>query len=221
MPESKIVGVCGIRGGVGKTSVATSVALMAAREGKSVLLVDLDEEGSAMPWSQMRDAKGLTPAVTSVRTHGTEGIKQINTAFRGKFDLIVLDMFGARGDSKELLGAMAISDLVLIPTRPAGLAFHVLSTLDGHVGTASSVRPDLKAFMVLTFGTTHPNIDEAAGAEERCDKLENIHWGGVVMRNRKTFQRAMDNGSNIVETQPDSRGAEEVQELYQLVKENL
>ena len=48
--------VCGgIKGGVGKTTVSTNLAVMRSLSGKDVLLVDADAQGTASSFSAVRD----------------------------------------------------------------------------------------------------------------------------------------------------------------------
>ena len=49
-----IVTVSNQKGGVGKTTVAVNLASCFARDGKDVLLVDADEQGSALDWKSER-----------------------------------------------------------------------------------------------------------------------------------------------------------------------
>ena len=49
----------GIKGGSGKTTIATNLCQMRAKDGYKVLLVDADEQKSSYEWSLQRDNAGL------------------------------------------------------------------------------------------------------------------------------------------------------------------
>ena len=49
-----ILVVGGTKGGSGKTMLATSLCVMRAAEGRDVLLIDADEQGSAIDFTRQR-----------------------------------------------------------------------------------------------------------------------------------------------------------------------
>jgi len=55
--EMKTLALYSIKGGVGKTATAVNLAYLAANEGKSTLLCDLDAQGSASFYFRVRPSK--------------------------------------------------------------------------------------------------------------------------------------------------------------------
>ena len=49
-----IITIGGIKGGVGKSMVAVNLTVIRALEGKKVLLVDADEQGTSGDWADHR-----------------------------------------------------------------------------------------------------------------------------------------------------------------------
>ena len=53
----KVIGVLSRKGGVGKTTLAIHLAVLAQRAGLRTLLVDLDPQRSAASWWRAREAE--------------------------------------------------------------------------------------------------------------------------------------------------------------------
>ena len=83
----KIIVVANSKGGAGKTTIATNLAVECSRAGKSVFLIDADEQGSSIGFRGLRktaDIKAM--AITAPTLH--EDLKDFD------FDYIVVDVGG-------------------------------------------------------------------------------------------------------------------------------
>ena len=58
------------KGGVGKSTIAINIAILRALEGKDVLLVDGDDQGTASLFSQLRADQHKACGYTFVSLHG-------------------------------------------------------------------------------------------------------------------------------------------------------
>ena len=59
-----------IKGGVGKTTIAVNMAIARSLEGKDVLLVDGDQQQTAMTFTEIRTEKKGSPGYTAVSLGG-------------------------------------------------------------------------------------------------------------------------------------------------------
>jgi chromosome partitioning protein len=100
------------KGGTGKTTLALSLAVVAARSGLTVLVIDLDPQATACNWSDRRaqDAPLVIDAQPGRLPAALEKAKQ------GGVDLVLIDT-PARTEQSALAAAKC-ADLVLIPCRP-------------------------------------------------------------------------------------------------------
>jgi chromosome partitioning protein len=65
-----ILAVGNVKGGVGKTTLALNLAIARAGEGREVLVVDGDEQGTALLFTELRTTQLGTPGYTAVRLQG-------------------------------------------------------------------------------------------------------------------------------------------------------
>ena len=58
-----IVALLNQKGGVGRTTLTLHLAGAWAREGKRVMMIDADAQGSALDWSEQRAKEAVSPVV--------------------------------------------------------------------------------------------------------------------------------------------------------------
>lgn len=110
----KIIVVAAQKGGAGKTTLARNIAVAAASDGKRVLCLDLDPQGSLRAWWEGREAE--QPAMLAADPPPAQ-LRPTLVAARIQFDLCVVDTPPAAPE--WLSETLAAADLVLIPVRPS------------------------------------------------------------------------------------------------------
>lgn len=108
-----ILGVLSQKGGVGKTTLSLNIAAHHAMQGRRVLVVDADPQGSALTWSTMRERPPLFPVVGMAKP----SLHRDLPAIAADYDLTVID--GAPRVNDLGRAAILASDLVLIPVQPS------------------------------------------------------------------------------------------------------
>ena len=110
-----VLSITNLKGGVGKTTICTNLAVYFAHEGKKVCIVDTDlSQRSAMEWSGSRDETARPIPVFGV----TE--KQLNKeveALRKDYDLILID--GSPQIAELASRTLLASDIVIVPISPS------------------------------------------------------------------------------------------------------
>ena len=108
-----IVGVLSQKGGVGKTTLTLNLASHWHAQGKRVLVVDADPQGSALAWSSARSLPPMFPVVGMAKP----SLHRDLPAIAADYDVTVID--GAPRVNDLGRAAILASDLVLIPVQPS------------------------------------------------------------------------------------------------------
>ena len=196
----KTLAIISQKGGVGKTTLATALAVAAEREGKIAAVFDLDPQASAAFWKDTRTAD--TPAVVAIPPARLQHV--LKAAADTGCDLAIID---APPFAKDIaFEAAQHADFILIPTRPAVLDVMAMTkTLElvTHYGRPSAV--------VLTFCPIQGR--EIADTEEAVKQL-GASIAPVRIHNRVAYSRAQQTGLTAQEFEPDGKAAAEIKQLY-------
>lgn len=109
----RVLAVLSNKGGAGKTTLATSLAVAAGRDGRTVALIDLDPQASAAAWGDSRESE--EPAVVSAQAARLPQV--LEAAREHGADLAILDT-APRSEDTALRAARA-SDFALLVARPS------------------------------------------------------------------------------------------------------
>lgn len=110
----KTIVIAAQKGGAGKTTLARNLAVAASQDGRDVLCLDLDPQGSLRAWWEGRDADA--PSMLD-RDPAPDVIRAALNAAQAQFDLCIIDTPPAAPE--WLAEALGAADLVLIPVRPS------------------------------------------------------------------------------------------------------
>jgi chromosome partitioning protein len=112
-----VICVLNLKGGVGKTTTAVSLA-EAASLGAPTMLIDADSMGSAYRWSQLAAESGQALRSTVVPMPAADLPRRIATA-SGGYAAVIIDAPPPGPGALAIAGAaIEAADLVVIPTPP-------------------------------------------------------------------------------------------------------
>lgn len=134
------------KGGVGKTTLALAVAGEWAMQGRRVILIDADPQGSALDWSEMRAREGL-PRLFSVIGLARDTLHREAPALARDADLVVID--GPPRVARLMRSALLATDMVLIPVQPSPFDGWASAEMLALISEARIYRPELVARFVL------------------------------------------------------------------------
>lgn len=141
-----IIALLNQKGGVGKTTLALAVAGEWAMQGRRVILIDADPQGSALDWSEMRAREGL-PRLFSVIGLARDTLHREAPALARDADLVVID--GPPRVAGLMRSALLATDMVLIPVQPSPFDGWASAEMLALISEARIYRPELVARFVL------------------------------------------------------------------------
>lgn len=207
--------VGGQKGGTGKTTVATNLAVALARAGRDVLLVDADRQRSASRWSNRRQAH---PELATVHTTEQSGkLYHPILGFAARYQDIIVDAGGH--DSVELRSALGAADHLYSPVQASQADLETLETMTELVEGAQAVNRKLRAHLLLTRTPTHPGVTDGRDALEFMASFPAFTICRAVIRDRKAFKDAMFHGKAVCEL-GDAKAALEADAFSQEVMEH-
>lgn len=118
----RVVSVVEEKGGVGKTTTAMSLAAICA-EARSVLVVDVDPQGSATWWAE--NAGERLPFDFTAEADPNV-LAQLRNAAEDNYEVVLVDTPGSLEGRQILHTVLANSDYIIVPTEPAPLAVEPL-----------------------------------------------------------------------------------------------
>jgi chromosome partitioning protein len=196
----KIVVLLSQKGGTGKSTIATHLAVCAARQGKAVALFDIDPQASAAKWSDRRAAEG--PPV--VRAGAAQLPHLVQQARQQGADIILIDTAGHADASS--LHALQLADLVLIPCRPSAAD---LDAIEDTIALAQRAQRG-KAAVVINAAPMRGHLAEDA----RAAISERIPVAPVILGHRSAYANAWIDGRSVEEYDPTGKAADEIRALY-------
>lgn len=204
--------VGGIKGGTGKTTIATNLAVWLSQRGADILLVDADEQESASDFTAWREEtrKGQL-GYTLVQLNGPTVRRQIEQ-LRPKYDHIIIDTGGR--DTASQRAALFVSDAYLIPFAPRSYEIWTLSKVQALLSEIQASRSTpLQVYSFLNKADTR-GVDNNE-ATEVLRENEELNFVDYPVINRKAFATAASKGLSVFEMVPtDDKAVMEVEALF-------
>jgi chromosome partitioning protein len=100
------------KGGVGKSTLASHLALWLFDRGHRVALIDSDEQQTAARW-----VRAAEPSIAVVAATDMEAIQKARTALLATHDILVADTPGKESDAARTVTLLC--DLAIVPLQPS------------------------------------------------------------------------------------------------------
>ena len=219
-PEGLIVVVGGTKGGPGKTTLATNLAAAHALNGRDILLLDADKQGSTAMWAGWRDEGRVQPRVPCLQKRG-QGLDAELKELSARYGTVIVDAGGY--DNRELWLAVGVAHVFVIPIIPSQYDVAELAKMVPLIVEHDRVNPKLRSIVIMNKVHPHPKSSEIGMTrrtllqipEIAAEQRPYIHVSPFVIRDRIAFRSTVPSGLSVIEGQPmDSKAVQELQAVY-------
>ena len=197
-----IITVGSTKGGVGKSTISCNLAVAAATNSRSVLLVDADTQASSISFRAIREKDDIQAIqITTPTIHKDLG--------QFDHDLKIIDAGGR--DNKSFRSAIMAADLLLIPCLPSSVDFWAASDVIEILNEARSYR-DIDARFILNQVLPNTRL-----TVEIVDAMREFEKDAQLLKSklcsRIVYKNAFALGKGVIEM-PDKKAKAEVESLF-------
>jgi len=209
----RVITIAARKGGVGKTTLATHLSVLASRPEQPALLIDTDPQKSLAWWWKLRETD--TPSL--IECDARELREIVPAARMDRFEYVLIDT--PPHAETSISDAMRVADLVLVPTRPGPFDLAaVASTLDLAHRLGKPALAVLNHTPPRTTFFTEPSI--VTEAREVLTRM-GATVAETAIAQRVSLSHAIIGGSTVNEYEPSGKAASEIKTLWHEIETRL
>lgn len=201
---SSIIAVLNMKGGSGKSTVATNLARGLQEHGETCI-VDADPQGTALRWDNASPESADLPAVFAASMPLDDRIP----ALAKGWDFVVVD--GAAKAKDRTRQSVQAADVVLVPVRPSGADLWASEWLVSVVKNRQRMTGGVpRSAFVISQQIVGTNL-----AGEIADVLGGYELPVLEGRTsqRVAYAEALSVGSTVLDMKPEGKAADEIRTI--------
>lgn len=217
-----IISVMNLKGGVGKTTMATNLATCFAHAGYKVCIGDIDnsqlnskkwktQRGDTMPEIQVFGVSGYKSQTGFSPEEGKELAHTVKSLSKD-YEIVILD--GAPVFEELATWMILISDMVICPIQTSALDVWTMRNIKQKIDQLAIMGSAKEVFVLLNFYSSQRRLDR--DIEQALTDL-GMRIFKCRLSNRVAYKEAIIDGLGVVETK-DRKAAEEMQALFEEIQ---
>lgn len=198
------------KGGVGKSTLAVSIASFLMSLNKRVLIVDADDQKSVLTWYNNRPE-----SLPHIPVTGASGnIKAMLKEHASSYDYVIADCAGR--DSAEMRSGLMAADVFISPLRPSQMDLDVVPHTCSVFTAAKDFNESVRGYLVLNMTPTNMFVNEGNEAAKVLEDFPEMNLAQARICDRKAHRDAWAESMTIFETD-NVKAKEEVERLVREV----
>jgi chromosome partitioning protein len=204
----RTIAFVGQKGGSGKSTIASSLAVAAHEMNEQVCVIDMDPQGSLAHWGRRR----TTGDIEVIGSGAARLPAHLASLERKGVTLAILDTPGAEGAASS--AAMRVADLNIVPSRPS------MFDLRASARTRAALE-EIGAKFVFVLNQC-PSAQQTAHVQDGVEALEEMgRLISPLIVARIDYQNAVRHGWGVTEFNPYGKAAQEIRGLWQSIDRRL
>ncbi len=202
-----VISIANEKGGCGKTTISINLAVKLGSLGEDTLLIDADPQRSIEVFTNIRAKEDIELTFNTVAKFGSSLAKEV-MSLKTKYDAIIIDTGGR--DSEEMRQALAVSDIVIIPTVPSDMDIAVLNKMINIFNQAKAFNPTAKALITISRASPNPFLSkkiEDLKTYIQDKKLEDIKLCDTIIYELEAYKNAFTRGQGVLEFYKEDKNA--------------
>lgn len=193
----KVIAVANQKGGAGKSTLATNLAVMFANDKKKVLLIDADtQQNTTLRWHADRALYEDKVAPIDVCGLTARNLLPSTQSYKKQYDVIIID--GGARITAEAHAAVGAADFLIVPVKAVKADVDSTSVFLEVVAQSMEIREDLVAGILINEVNERTSL-----AKSMIEELQQFAQSFGIFEQRigsyQAFRDAISSGLGVTE----------------------